>query len=221
MNLTHRSVSGYRSPGSSRLVRSTAAVAALSATLMLAAPTHSVADGLSTRAPATSVEAQALMGQVQRGTSFTQLNDREKEVFRQVLLPVTTEVHSETRAVDRAGFRATAAGDGCWARTSHWAGKSAIGKTLYTWWLGSTWCRRGGRITDRVDTRGGETSTPGWQYLGHAGGGYRNMGWELRRFSREHFRLEVAGYTWQEPKPCAQLRMGARGLYSESMSCIL
>ncbi|HEX8511138.1 MAG TPA: hypothetical protein VF635_16785, partial [Propionibacteriaceae bacterium] len=184
--------------------------AAMSAVLVLlasvAVPTASSASTTADQRAVHPQERAALFAKVEAGQGYASLSAREKFVFSQTLLPVRSQESTTLTRVSPAVVPSpTALADPratCWSYTKRWGWKAAAGNTVYTIWLGSTWCSSGGRITDTVYTRGGETSTPGWRHLGSGGGGYRGLGSELRRFIRERFRLEVLGYTVQEPSPC-------------------
>lgn len=160
------------------------------------------------------------------GQSFDQLSDADQKAVVYVTQPVATVLLDETAgrtAIDEAaGANGTEAVTACWTSWKRWGAQAAAGNTLYTWWQGLDWCGNGTSITSysRYD-RGGETSTPGWTYIGPAGATYNNVGWEIRSRTQETFQFSVIGYPIQTPTECGQIRGGAGGLTSSSTSCSL
>lgn len=103
------------------------------------------------------------------------LSKTERKTFNDVVVPVDTAVVETPPGVDVAATKlartdqtVAAAAATCWSAHKTYKDYATAGNVLYTWWQGLEWCGSGGSITSwRVYDRGGETSTPGWNYTGH------------------------------------------------------
>jgi len=108
---------------------------------------------------------------------------------------------------------------GCWSMWIRWRATATAGNTLFTWWLGLAWCSSGGQISSyHVFDRGGESSTPGWSFVGNGGAGSWNVGWEVRQYVQERFSFGIGWFSYTDTR-CGQIRGGATVLYSASASC--
>ncbi|MFI9719635.1 hypothetical protein ACIHFE_08255 [Streptomyces sp. NPDC052396] len=146
--------------------------------------------------------------------AYARLSAADKAAFDGVEKPV-----SVNRTVRTAAIRPMSGG--CWDEWVRYDFRAAAGNTVYTAWQGLNWCSNGSGITGyHVYDRGGETSTPGWSFQGDNGQGSRNVGWEVRQYTKEKFTFGIGSYGYSA-NTCVQIRGGATGLYSSSASCSL
>lgn len=99
--------------------------------------------------------------------------------------------------------------------------KNAAGFTTYTTWLGIDWCVKNKRVvSSHIYTRGGETSTPLWDYNGRKDKGTRNVGSQVRVYSEVEFSFGIGIYLTHQ-YPCTQIRGGETGRWSWRANCNL
>ncbi|NML53950.1 hypothetical protein HHL19_32345 [Streptomyces sp. R302] len=199
-----------------RKIRVAIATAAVAVTLGAVAPAaqadESQLDGLKI--------AQRVFDSGNPEQAYAGLSGAEKEAMEHSTKPVKTVLlKTEIQAVP--GAKSEAGALGCWNTWQRWGKKAAAGNTVYTWWQGLEWCGSGGKITSyKVYDRGGETATPGWSYSGNDGAGSRNVGWEVRQYTKQKFTFGIGQYGYSTSE-CGQIRGGATGLYSQRASCTL
>lgn len=171
---------------------------------------------------------EEVLGADDPGTAMNGLSVADRQAFNDVVVPVKTEATASAPQLDVAAtdkLRSTlgtsddVSAAACWTAHATFKDRARAGNVLYTWWQGLSWCASGGNVTSYyVYDRGGETSTPGWSYIGNGGSGSVNLGWEARQYTQEKFRFATQWVGFTRTK-CAQIRGGATGLYSRLASC--
>ena len=106
---------------------------------------------------------------------------------------------------------ATAAATQCWSHY-YYATWTLWSLHVANSWMQLNWCGSGGRITSYSVTNVGGAAT-GLRYDGHSQA-TRNVDWEVRGLTTHTFSLWLPSVT-----KCMQIRGGATGLYSRSISC--
>ena len=106
---------------------------------------------------------------------------------------------------------AAAAAAGCWSHY-YYTDWSLLGTRPAASWMQLNWCGSNGKITDSSFSNVGGNST-GSSYDGNTRG-KTNVGWEVRGVTTHTFSFYLVSVT-----KCMQVRGGATGLYSRSVSC--
>jgi hypothetical protein len=177
-------------------------------------------------APATD-DADVLVAYLRSAATTSEAFDRLTPTQRQAVRDRVLVAYEEDVVVDDVGtLAAAAAGEQCWNRSHRRNARAVAGNVIYTHWQGLKVCAKNGAITSgKVYDRGGETSTPGWSYLGNGGSGKQVFGNQLRSYTQEKFRLQIdigpVHQTVQSPTPCVQIRVNAKGGTTRGGSCYL
>ena len=112
-----------------------------------------------------------------------------------------------------AGSITAAAASGCWYHY-YYTGWTLWGMTTAHSWMQLNWCGSGGSITSSSITNVGGSAT----IINYAGNtkDKLNVGWEVRGVTTHKYTFSLVSVT-----KCMQIRGGATGLYSRSISCNL
>ena len=122
--------------------------------------------------------------------AWNDLTPAQKRAYGIATRPVSvtvevTDVHrigGKTDVIPRNVF------NGCHSAYEHLDWNGIFGTTTYTTWLGIKWCEKNAKITSFSEyTMGGETRTPGWDYLGIIGHGGRKTSSEVRYYAEAKF----------------------------------
>lgn len=147
--------------------------------------------------------------------AYQAMGTKEQERFKK-------EARSASFSIEDQSSEATesVAGRSCWKGQARGAGKNAIGKTLYTYWVSGTWCASGGRVTSAsFSSADGETKTPGWRHDGVKSKGkdvIKNLG---RVWAKQRFILGIGGWDIQTVDVCLRLSGTANGKISAQSVC--
>ena len=110
----------------------------------------------------------------------------------------------------KAGVSAAVAG-GCWSHY-YYTNWTLYGASIANSWMTLNWCGSNGSITSyAISNVGGSGS--GLSYQGNTKS-TRNVGWEVRGVTTHSWSFWIGGIS-----KCMQIRGGATGLYSRSVSC--
>ena len=211
-----------------------AALAALIAAMASVLGASGIAAGTTESENQRSIRlAEALFKTTNPKAAYDRLSPADRESAMRALRPDPTQLSlttsytpapqsSPTNAAVPSALTAVTTAKKCWSVYKKWEQNSSAGNTLYTYWMGLKWCGQSGKVSNvNVYTRGGETATPGWRYMGHGGSGANNVGWEVRRYVQEKFQFGLNGWDVIVANRCGQIRGGATGLYSTRQNCDL
>jgi len=158
-----------------------------------------------------SAVAKRVFSSQDPNAAFARLSPREQERFRAAMTP--GDYLPVQEKADHPSVAAAKKYRGCWAVHATGGRKALAGNTLYTYWQTTEVCVRNGRVYKvEVYDVGGETSTPGWS-RGKPVTYRKNVGWEGRGISENHFVLSAGPWDIQKPIDCLQLRLNADGYH--------
>jgi hypothetical protein len=160
--------------------------------------------------------AQQVFAAAKPKDAYDRLSAAERKRFDDVVRPASHKVSTSAEPL-----KAAAAAGPCWRlhRTGEYKGRA--GNTLYTFWQTSSICVRNKKVYKvKVESAGGETSTPGWRIAQKPSLSTKNVSWEGRGLARYHFVLGAGGWDIQHPSDCLQVRLNADKRHSSSsLSC--
>ena len=120
--------------------------------------------------------------------------------------PVDAAARAAAAAATLTGARVSPLATGCWTARTSGSAKAALGNTLYTYFHVGGWCASGSIVTSAwVADAGGETSTPGWSYVGVINRNSGVVSNEGRSYSQTKFVLGSGGWIIQSPTPCLRI----------------
>jgi len=147
--------------------------------------------------------------------AYESLSAKDQAAFNARMKSVKNTFEIETVERDEA-----AAARGCWRGQGRGAGKNAIGKTIYTYWVEGTWCASGNRVTSASFTRAdGETKTPGWRYDGVKSKDDEVAGNKARVWAKHRFILGIGGWDIQTVDVCLRFSGEASGKITAQGTC--